>query len=241
MEKKKRDRTVKRNPNLPTYASLKNCNQINPIAWFGVRLNEADSLCGIYTIRKLIVVSAEGVPLPAYKTVSLNEAKAACQYLRSVARGDTEENIIRANVGKEEYVRWMNTHHLDIDTHSIYSHMNNEEIDMISLYALFIEGCSSGRPALIDRVKFGAETFQHWQRGKQPVHCWIDFIDDLDNDDPALVSDDSNDIPNDKFTLIVPTNFAMPSFPHAQTAVDTDTILAFTDKLLQVEENENIL
>lgn len=233
MEKKQRDRKVKRNPNLPTYASLKNCNQINPIAWFGVKLNDTDALCGVYTIRKLIVISAEGVPLPAYKSISMSEAKEACYYFRSIIRGDTEENIIRATVGKEEYVRWMDTNHLDIDRDSIYSHMSNDEIDCISLYTLFIEGCSSGRPPPIDRVKFGAETFQHWQRGKQPIHCWIEFIDDITPDDIDN-SDNFSDvsIQNSEITLAVPESFSMPPIQFIKPAVSTNTILSFTEKIL---------
>ena len=240
MEKKKRDRTVKRNHNLPTYASLKQCNQVNPIAWIGVKENETDTLCSVYTIRKLIVVSTEGVPLPEQKDVSLAEAKAACQFLRSFVRGDCEENIIRATVGKEEYVRWMDNNHLQWEQ-SMYATMTNEEIDLISLYALFKEGCSSGRPCVIDRVKFGAETFKHWQRGTQPIHCWVNFIDDIDYDEQPCLVDDSNDIPNDTPTLTVPNHFSFPIL-HSIPPIDDHTLFSFASKLLKdVGDNHTTL
>lgn len=227
-EKRKRDRTVKRNLLYPQYASLKNCNQVNPIAWIAVSDNNDDGLCSVYQIRKLIVVSTEGTPLPPVIDVSMQAALTACHVLTTQVRGHIEENIVRANIGKEEYVLWMDSNHISWDR-SIYQNMSPEEVNFISLHTYFKGFVSTGRPNVIAKVKKGAATFLHFQRGEQPIHTWVNFIHDEENT-PDYFDNDFDDRPSDQPQLLVPKTLCLTT-PRLPLFTDCKAISLYAAQL----------
>jgi hypothetical protein len=175
--KKKRIRNIIRNPNLPQYASNKNTNQVNPLAWIAISFDNKDTNCGIYQMRKLIVVSEEGCVLPSRMDVSIASALRLSKTVEE-NQGNVEENIIRASIGKEEFTAWQKGHSITNDN-SLYYTMLNSEIDQISLYTQFIGNHFDVRNVhQLTSVKLHATTFLHPQRGQQPIHCWVNFNND---------------------------------------------------------------
>lgn len=193
MEKVKpaRVRIVKRDASLPQYASLKNCNQINPLCWVAVNDEAKEGRCGVYQIRKLIVEPQERKPLPSSLWVNIRKALKKKNYLESEG-GSPEENIVRSNVGKSEYLLWMEKYDIAMED-SIYLTLTTDEIAMVSLYAYFKDDyLSVSRPRPLCYVPKNSLTFLHPDRGRQPIHTWVNF-EHISVADSSGESDDDSD------------------------------------------------
>jgi len=219
--KMKRVRVVQRNHALPQYASLKNCNQINPLAWVAVS-DHGQQKCAVYQIRQLLVESPEGKPLPLHMKVKMSTAKAFTNQLCKSYSGNERENIVRATVGKGEYIEWMERQRISWER-SIYVTMLPEEINEISLLAYFKEHTQGETPQPIAHIKKGDTHFHHWQRGKQPIHTFIEFIQDYI---PPPVDDDSDD---EAFVIFDPTT-TKPTLTLPTKKINQECLQSFPPK-----------
>jgi hypothetical protein len=183
---KKRNRVVVRDHALPSYASTKKSNQTNPICWVAYS-DDNDMACPVFSVRKKTIECRDRVPLPSHMDVSFAEVADIEKRLHTYTKRD--ENIVNAMVSKEAYSNWIDHHGVEI---GIYDLLDPDEINKVSIHTLFKNPVLSSTdyryPTEIATVLKNAQTFQHKERGEQPIHTWIHFKHDIN---PLLQSFDN--------------------------------------------------
>ena len=187
--KKPRNRKVVFEPEkYPPYASMKHSNQVNPIAFIGLKGPSHSGKCNILVVRKLIVEPTPGVPLPFKKNI-LKSDFVNVQALLEDCGTQIDEYIVRAMIGRDRFVHdWMIKKNIDAENF-MGNFLTYEQISVLTNYVYFVQPkeCPNGglyydSPTSVGVAEPYAESFVHSTRGIQPVHCWVTIENDLPDD-----------------------------------------------------------
>lgn len=176
--KKKRNRVKPRNQDLPKLASLKDCNQVNPIAFIGSSMVDGGSTGEVHTLRKF-VFEPRAVELP--KTITIDLSVASDIYYNRKPTGPEgegvyyshEEHLVRSTVGVHTYLEWCDSLH--ITPGEIDDFLTFEEQLLVTCFILYNLNPFKYLPAPVGQMTLGDTCFKHRERGMQEIHTTIIF------------------------------------------------------------------
>ena len=248
--KKPRNRQVVFDPvRYPPYASLKHSNQINPIAFIGVKPHTHSGPCYIYVVRKLIVEPTPGVPLPAQKHIRQSDYNILRDHLRPY-RTRLDEHVVRASIGKHRFEEdWMR--YKGVDPNSFMeNYLTHEEIGILTCYVYLAKpkecfgdgGTYYDSPSSVGTAEAYASTFNHPSRGVQPVHTWITIEQDVPIETSETATrrrflDDSDDS-DDEFVPFDPAIHEYDKTISLKFSDDTDEEREESESEEQAQERE---